>query len=95
MVKLIQTILVHTGLGVQINDVEIMYSFLPPIDVVKTFALTDIAFPHWFYGCWYSRGILMRLKRRKKLTLAERDEYNENRINLSPTFTTDGVKIWE
>jgi hypothetical protein len=81
---------------VQINDAEnnvLMY--IPPTrDVVRNIALTDnISFP-WFATAGIQRGDVDAIKARKKLTLAERDNLYENRINPIATFTSDGIKIW-
>jgi hypothetical protein len=81
---------------VQINDSENnRYIFVPPTrDVVRNIALTDnIAFP-WFAVAGIQRGDVDAIQARKKLTLAERDELYENRINPIATFTSDGIKIW-
>lgn len=81
---------------VQINDTENnVYMFLPPTrDVVRNIALTDnISFP-WFAVAGIQRGDVDAVQARKKLTLTERDNLYENRINPIATFTSDGIKIW-
>lgn len=81
---------------VQINDTENnVYIFVPPTrDVVRNIALTDnISFP-WFAVAGIQRGDVDAVQARKKLTLAERDNLYENRINPIATFTSDGIKIW-
>ena len=81
---------------IQVNDTENnVYIFMPPTrDVVRNIALTDnIAFP-WFAVAGIQRGDVDAIQARKKLTLAERDELYENRINPIATFTSDGIKIW-
>jgi len=81
---------------VQINDAENnVLIYVPPTrDVVRNIALTDnIAFP-WFAAAGIQRGDVDAIKARKKLTLAERDNLYENRINPIATFTSDGIKIW-
>ena len=81
---------------VQINDTENnVLIYVPPTrDVVRNIALTDnIAFP-WFAAAGIQRGDVDAIKARKKLTLAERDNLYENRINPIATFTSDGIKIW-
>lgn len=81
---------------VQINDTENnVYIFVPPTrDFVRNVALTDnIAFP-WFAAAGIQRGDVDAVQARKKLTLAERDNLYENRINPIATFTSDGIKIW-
>lgn len=81
---------------IQINDTENnVLIYVPPTrDVVRNIALTDnIAFP-WFAAAGIQRGDVDAIKARKKLTLAERDNLYENRINPIATFTSDGIKIW-
>ena len=81
---------------VQILDAENnVYIYVPPTrDVVRNIALTDnIAFP-WFAVAGIQRGDVDAIKARKKLTLSERDNLYENRINPIATFTSDGIKIW-
>ena len=81
---------------IQVNDTENnVYIYMPPTrDVVRNIALTDnIAFP-WFAVAGIQRGDVDAIQARKKLTLAERDELYENRINPIATFTSDGIKIW-
>ncbi len=81
---------------IQVNDTENnVYIFMPPTrDVVRNIALTDnIAFP-WFAVAGIQRGDVDAIQARKKLTLAERDNLYENRINPIATFTSDGIKIW-
>lgn len=81
---------------VQINDTENnVYIYVPPTrDVVRNIALTDnIAFP-WFAVAGMQRGDVDAIQARKKLTLAERDNLYENRINPIATWTSDGIKIW-
>lgn len=81
---------------IQVNDTENnVYIYMPPTrDVVRNIALTDnIAFP-WFAVAGIQRGDVNAIQARKKLTLAERDNLYENRINPIATFTSDGIKIW-
>jgi hypothetical protein len=81
---------------IQINDTENnVYVYVPPTrDVVRNIALTDnIAFP-WFAVAGMQRGDVDAIQARKKLTLAERDNLYENRINPIATWTSDGIKIW-
>jgi hypothetical protein len=81
---------------IQINDAENnVLIFVPPTrDVVRNIALTDnIAFP-WFAVAGIQRGDVDAIQARKKLTLSERDNLYENRINPIATFTSDGIKIW-
>lgn len=81
---------------IQVNDTENnVYIYMPPTrDVVRNIALTDnIAFP-WFAVAGIQRGDVDAIQARKKLTLAERDNLYENRINPIATFTSDGIKIW-
>jgi len=81
---------------IQINDTENnVLIYVPPTrDVVRNIALTDnIAFP-WFATAGIQRGDVDAIKARKKLTLSDRDNLYENRINPIATFTSDGIKIW-
>lgn len=81
---------------VQINDAENnVFIYVPPTrDVVRNIALTDnIAFP-WFAVAGIQRGDVDAIQARKKLTLSDRDNLYENRINPIATFTSDGIKIW-
>jgi len=81
---------------VQINDTENnVFIYVPPTrDVVRNIALTDnVSFP-WFAVAGIQRGDVDAVQARKKLTLSERDELYENRINPIATFTSDGIKIW-
>lgn len=81
---------------VQINDTENnVFIFVPPTrDVVRNIALTDnVSFP-WFAVAGIQRGDVDAIQARKKLTLSERDNLYENRINPIATFTSDGIKIW-
>jgi phage tail sheath protein FI len=81
---------------IQINDNENNVNiYVPPTrDVVRNIALTDnISFP-WFAVAGVQRGNVSAIKARKTLTLSERDELYENRINPIATFTSDGIKIW-
>ena len=81
---------------IQVNDTENnVYIWMPATrDVVRNIALTDnIAFP-WFAVAGIQRGDVDAIQARKKLTLSERDDLYENRINPIATFTTDGIKIW-
>lgn len=81
---------------IQVNDAENnQLIWLPPTrDVVRNIALTDnIAFP-WFAAAGVQRGDVDAIKARKKLTLQERDDLYEGRINPIATFTSEGIKIW-
>lgn len=81
---------------IQVNDAENnVYIFMPPTrDVVRNIALTDnISFP-WFAVAGIQRGDVNAIQARKKLTLQDRDQLYENRINPIATFTSDGIKIW-
>ena len=81
---------------VQIDDTENnVLIYVPPTrDVVRNIALTDnIAFP-WFATAGIQRGDVDAVKARVKLTLSDRDDLYENRINPIATFTSDGIKIW-
>jgi len=81
---------------IQINDAENnVLIFVPPTrDVVRNIALTDnISFP-WFAVAGIQRGGVDAIQAREKLTLAQRDELYDNRINPIATFTSDGIVIW-
>jgi hypothetical protein len=81
---------------VQINDAENnVFIYVPPTrDAVRNIALTDnIAFP-WFAAAGIQRGPVDCIKPRIKLTLAQRDDLYDNRINAVTFFTSDGTFIW-
>lgn len=81
---------------IQIQDTENnQLIWVPPTrDVVRNIALTDnIAFP-WFAAAGVQRGDVNAIKARKKLTLQERDDLYEGRINPIATFASEGIKIW-
>jgi hypothetical protein len=69
--------------------------YLPPTcEVVRNIALTDnVAYP-WFASAGYTRGIVKSIKASKKLTLDERDDLYQNRINPIATFSDTGTIIW-
>ena len=80
----------------QMRDTENnQYIWLPPtLEVVRNIALTDnISFP-WFATAGLSRGTTTAIKARKKLTLEQRDNLYEGRINPMATFSETGVVIW-
>jgi hypothetical protein len=78
---------------VQINDAENnVLIYVPPTrDVVRNIALTDnIAFP-WFAVAGINRGDVDAIQARMKLTLSDRDNLYENRIN--PIATLDRINV--
>jgi len=80
----------------QMNDTENnQYIWLPPtLEVVRNIALTDnVAFP-WFAAAGLNRGTTNAIKARSKLTLDQRDDLYEGRINPMATFSDVGVVIW-
>ena len=80
----------------QMNDTENnQYVWLPPtVEVVRNIALTDnVAFP-WFAAAGLNRGTTNAIKARLKLTLDQRDDLYEGRINPMATFSDVGVVIW-
>ena len=80
----------------QMNDTENnQYIWLPPtLEVVRNIALTDnVAFP-WFAAAGLNRGTTNAIKARTKLTLDQRDDLYEGRINPMATFSDVGVVIW-
>tara|TARA_R100001480_G_scaffold34790_2_gene46585 strand:+ start:9213 stop:12038 length:2826 start_codon:yes stop_codon:yes gene_type:complete len=80
----------------QMNDTENnQYIWLPPtLEVVRNIALTDnVAFP-WFAAAGLNRGTTNAIKARTKLTLDQRDDLYEGRINPMATFSDVGVCIW-
>ena len=80
----------------QMNDTENnQYVWLPPtVEVVRNIALTDnVAFP-WFAAAGLNRGTTNAVKARAKLTLDQRDDLYEGRINPMATFSDVGVVIW-
>jgi len=69
--------------------------YVPPTcEVVRNIALTDnISFP-WFAVAGYQRGLVNSVKAYKKLTLDERDDLYQARINPIATFADTGTIIW-
>ncbi len=69
--------------------------YIPPTgEVVRNIALTDnVAYP-WFAVAGYSRGLVNAIKAYKKLTLEERDDLYQMRINPIATFSDTGPIIW-
>ena len=69
--------------------------YIPPTgEVVRNIALTDnVAYP-WFAVAGYSRGLVNAVKAFKKLTLDERDDLYQMRINPIATFSDTGPIIW-
>jgi len=69
--------------------------YVPPTcEVVRNIALTDnITYP-WFAVAGYQRGLVNSVKAFKKLTLDERDDLYNARINPIATFADTGTIIW-
>ena len=69
--------------------------YIPPTgEVVKNIALTDnVSYP-WFAVAGYQRGLVNAIKARKKLTLDNRDDLYNARINPIATFSDTGTIIW-
>ena len=81
---------------IQIKDADSGTNiYVPPTcEVVKNIALTDnVAYP-WFSVAGYSRGLVNSVKAFKKLTLDERDDLYQARINPIATFSDTGTIIW-
>jgi hypothetical protein len=81
---------------IQIKDAESGTNlYVPPTcEVVRNVALTDnVAYP-WFSVAGYSRGLVNSVKAYKKLTLDERDDLYQARINPIATFSDTGTIIW-
>jgi len=74
------------------NDVLI---WLPPTgEVVRSIAFTDnVSFP-WFSVAGVNRAVTNAVKARVKLTLSQRDELYDNRINPMASFPEEGVVVW-
>jgi len=69
--------------------------YIPPTgEVVKNIALTDnVSYP-WFAVAGYQRGLVNAIKAKKKLTLDNRDDLYNARINPIATFSDTGTIIW-
>ncbi len=81
---------------IQIKDADSGTNlYVPPTcEVVRNVALTDnVAYP-WFSVAGYSRGLVNSVKAYKKLTLDERDDLYQARINPIATFSDTGTIIW-
>lgn len=63
-------------------------------DVVRNMAATDNNSYPWFAPAGIERGDVKCVKAQYKTTLANEDDFYENRINPVKTFAQDGVKIW-
>lgn len=69
--------------------------YVPPTcEVVRNIALTDNVTYPWFAVAGYSRGLVNSIKAYKKLTLDERDDLYQARINPIATFSDTGTIIW-
>lgn len=81
---------------IQVRDTDnATQLYIPPTgEVCRNIALTDnVSYP-WFAVAGYSRGLVNSVKAYKKLTLSERDELYQNRINPIATFSDTGTIIW-
>ena len=69
--------------------------YIPPTgEVCKNIALTDnVSYP-WFAVAGYQRGLVNAIKAKKKLTLDNRDDLYNARINPIATFSDTGTIIW-
>jgi hypothetical protein len=81
---------------IQIKDADSStYIYVPPTcEVVRNIALTDNVSQPWFAVAGYSRGLVNSVKAYKKLTLDERDDLYQARINPIATFSDTGTIIW-
>ena len=81
---------------IQVRDTDnATQLYIPPTgEVCRNIALTDnVSYP-WFAVAGYSRGLVNAIKAYKKLTLSERDDLYQNRINPIATFSDTGTIIW-
>lgn len=81
---------------IQVRDTDnATQLYVPPTgEVCRNIALTDnVSYP-WFAVAGYSRGLVNSVKAYKKLTLSERDDLYQNRINPIATFSDTGTIIW-
>jgi hypothetical protein len=81
---------------IQIKDADSGTNlYVPPTcEVVRNIALTDNVTYPWFAVAGYSRGLVNSNKAFKKLTLDERDDLYQSRINPIATFSDTGTIIW-
>ena len=81
---------------VQIRDVDNnTYVWVPPSVVVAgVIAQNDTLAHEWFAPAGLNRGITDAIQVKSRLTLAERDDLYEARINPIATFPGQGICIW-
>lgn len=81
---------------VQIRDVDNnTYVWTPPSVVVSGVIAQNDALAHeWFAPAGLNRGITDAVQVKSRLTLAERDDLYEARINPIATFPGQGICIW-
>jgi hypothetical protein len=81
---------------VQIRDVDNnTYVWVPPSVVVAGVIAQNDALAHeWFAPAGLNRGITDAIQVKSRLTLAERDDLYEARINPIATFPGQGICIW-
>jgi len=81
---------------VQIRDVDNnTYIWVPPSVVVAgVIAQNDTLAHEWFAPAGLNRGITDAIQVKSRLTLAERDDLYEARINPIATFPGQGICIW-
>jgi hypothetical protein len=81
---------------IQIKDADSATNlYVPPTcEVVRNIALTDNVAQPWFAVAGYQRGLVNSVKAYKKLTLDQRDDLYQARINPIATFSDTGTIIW-
>jgi phage tail sheath protein FI len=81
---------------VQIRDVDNnTYIWAPPsVPVAGVIAQNDALAHEWFAPAGLNRGITDAVQVKSRLTLAERDDLYEARINPIATFPGQGICIW-
>ena len=81
---------------VQIRDVDNnTYVWVPPsVPVAGVIAQNDALAHEWFAPAGLNRGITDAVQVKSRLTLAERDDLYEARINPIATFPGQGICIW-
>lgn len=69
--------------------------YIPPTgEVLKNIAYTDNVAHPWFAPAGTTRGKVNCIKAKEKLTLDDRDDLYQGRINPIATFSSEGVCIW-
>jgi hypothetical protein len=69
--------------------------YIPPTgEVLKNIAYTDNVAAPWFAVAGTNRGKVNCIKAKSKLTLDDRDDLYQARINPIATFSSEGVCIW-